>query len=165
MSVMIRKVMQGDEERLAHIQTESWKAAFSDILDEETLAKCADIEKTTSMYKWLLDEHIANGYILFVDDKPHCISYWDEARDEEFKGKAEIVCIHSLPDNWHKGYGSKMMDEVLKDIKAAGYKEAYLWVFKDNARAKSFYEAKGFKLSNHERPAFGAMEEMYIKKL
>ena len=133
MSIMIRKVMQGDEERLAHIQTESWKAAFSDIL--------------------------------FVDDKPHCISYWDEARDEEFKGKAEIVCIHSLPDNWHKGYGSKMMDEVLKDIKAAGYKEAYLWVFKDNARAKSFYEAKGFKLSDHERPAFGAMEEMYIKKL
>ena len=39
MKTAIRKVRQGDENTLAYIQTESWKAAFAGILDAETLAK------------------------------------------------------------------------------------------------------------------------------
>ncbi|WP_419496194.1 GNAT family N-acetyltransferase [Faecousia sp.] len=45
-------------------------------------------------------------------------------------GKAELICIHSLPENWHKGYGRQMMNRVLKDIKENGYSEVFLWVFR-----------------------------------
>ena len=95
-----------------------------------------------------LDENKGNGYLLSVDGNPHCIAYWDAARDVEFTGKAELICIHSLPDNWHKGYGSQMMDRVLKDIKEAGCSEVVLWVFRDNLRARAFYEANGFTLTD-----------------
>ena len=37
MSVFIRPVRVGDEDALAHIQTESWRAAFGGILDKDTL--------------------------------------------------------------------------------------------------------------------------------
>ena len=71
-------------------------------------------------------------------------------------------CIHSLPDNWHKGYGSQMMDRVLEDIKEAGYSEVVLWVFRDNARARAFYEAKGFTLTDISKPAFDTEEVLYF---
>lgn len=165
METMIRKVQQGDANALAYIQTESWKAAFAGILDAEMLAKCTDIDRATAMYQRLLDENKGNGYLLTVNEKPHCIAYWDAARDPEFARKAELICIHSLPDNWHKGFGSQMMDFVLDDIKKAGYSEVVLWVFRDNLRARAFYEAKGFILKGTARPAFDTEEVLYSKSL
>ncbi len=165
MEAVIRKVQQGDASNLAYIQTESWKAAFTSILDAETLTKCTNIERATSMYQRLLDENKGNGYLLTVDGKPHCIAYWDAARDVEFTGKAELICIHSLPENWHKGYGSQMMDKVLKDIKEAGYSEVVLWVYRENNRARAFYEANGFVLTDFSKPAFDTEEVLYSKRL
>ena len=161
MQIEIRRVNQGDENILAYIQTESWKAAFTDILDEETLARCTDIAQAIAMYKRLLDENKGNGFILSIDGKPHCMAYWDAAREMEFAGKAELICIHSLPDNWHKGYGSKLMDHVLADIRDAGYSEVVLWVFRDNTRARAFYEAKGFRKTGISKPAFDTEEVLY----
>lgn len=161
----IRKVRQGDENTLAYIQTESWKAAFADILDAETLAGCTNIERATAMYRRLLDENKGNGYLLTADGRPHCIAYWDAARDAQLRGKAELICIHSLPDNWRKGYGGMMMDRVLEDIKTAGYAEVVLWVFRDNLRARAFYEAKGFTRTELSKPAFDTEEILYSKKL
>ncbi len=165
MEVVIRKVQQGDANSLAYIQTESWKAAFDEILDAETLKKCTDINRATAMYQRLLDENKGNGYLLSVDGNPHCIAYWDAARDAELTGKAELICIHSLPENWHKGYGSQMMDHVLKDIMEAGYSEVVLWVFRENLRARAFYEAKGFALTVISKPAFDTEEILYSKML
>ncbi|MCR5449086.1 MAG: GNAT family N-acetyltransferase [Solobacterium sp.] len=165
MKTTIRKVRQGDENTLAYIQTESWKAAFAGILDAETLAKYTDINRAAAMYRNLLNNSIGNGYILLVDGKPHCIAYWDAARDAEFAGKAELICIHSLPDNWHKGYGTRMMDRVLKDIREAGYSEVVLWVFRNNIRARAFYEAEGFTMTGISKPAFDTEEVLYLKGL
>ncbi len=117
MAYLIRKVEVGDETTLAYIQTESWKAAFKNILSEELLQKSTEITRVTAMYKRLLAESIGNGYILEVDEKPHCIAWWDRARGIDMSDYAELICIHSLPNKWRKGYGTKMMDKVLKDIK------------------------------------------------
>ncbi|MCH5198528.1 MAG: GNAT family N-acetyltransferase [Oscillospiraceae bacterium] len=165
MRVFIRKVQPGDEAALAYIQTQSWKSAFSDILDKDTLNRCTDINRTTNMYKKLLEENIGNGYILTLDDRPHCIAWWDAARDPGQKGKAELICIHSLPNNRQKGYGSMMMDRVLEDIKTSGYPEVVLWVFCDNIRARKFYEAKGFYATELLKQELGAQEICYSKTL
>lgn len=165
MEIDIRKVKQGDADTLAYIQTESWKAAFKGIIDDEMLDKCTNIDKARLMYQRLLDDNKGNGYILTVDNKSHCIAYWDKARDSELAGKAELICIHSLPNNWHKGFGSKMMDMVLSDIKSSGYSEVVLWVFRDNLRARAFYEAKGFVLNDVTKVAFDTEEVFYSKFL
>ena len=165
MEAVIRIVQQGDANTLAYIQTESWKAAFAGILDAETLEKCTDIDRATAMYQRLLDENKGNGYLLSVDGTPHCIAYWDTARDAELTGKAELICIHSLPENWHKGYGRQMMNRVLKDIKENGYSEVFLWVFRENYRARAFYEANGFALTDTSKPAFDTEEVLYSKRI
>ena len=67
---------------------------------------------------------------------------------------AELICIHSLKNNWHKGYGSMMMDRVLGDVKAAGYSKIMLWVFDSNVRAIRFYEKHGFTSSGRKQPVF-----------
>ena len=41
----IRRVKPGDEERLAYIQTESWKEAFLEIIPADILSKCTDVKR------------------------------------------------------------------------------------------------------------------------
>ena len=51
------------------------------------------------------------------------------------------------------------------DIKQAGFSEVVLWVFRDNQRARAFYEAKGFRLTDISKPAFDTEEILYSKEL
>ena len=150
---------------MAYIQTESWKAAFKDITSKEILQKSTDLTRATAMYKRLLDEEIGNGYILEVDEKPHCIAWWDKSRENDMPKYAELICIHSLQSNWRKGYGAKMMDRVLENIKTAGYHKVILWVFVDNERARKFYESCGFVTYGRVKPCFETQEICYEKQL
>lgn len=161
----IRKVKDGDADVLAYIQTESWKSAFVNILSNEDLDKYTSIRMATDMYTQLINENIGNGFILSVDDKPHCIAYWDKARENQMEGCAELICIHSLSGNWGRGYGAKMMDHILSEIKYAGFDNVFLWVFKENKRACSFYEKHGFVLTDNSKIFCDAEEVMYCKKL
>lgn len=161
----IRSVASGDEAMLAYIQTESWKVAFHDILAEDVLRRCTNLERATQMYRRLLDEKKGNGYLLEINGKGHCIAWWDATREADMEGFAELICIHSLQDNWSKGYGSKMMDKVLEDMTATGYKKVMLWVFEENERAKKFYEAKGFVKSEKSKVSLDAVEVMYVREI
>ena len=116
-SVSIRRVKAGDEDSLAYVQTESWKEAFREIVPADILSQCTEIERAAEMYKMLLAENKGNGYILELDGRPHCIAWWDAAREENMRGFAELICIHSLRDNWHKGYGKMTMERVLDDVR------------------------------------------------
>lgn len=162
---VIERAKSGDEEVLAYIQTESWKSAFKNILNKEVLNECTKMDKAISMYKRLLEQNYGNGYILKVEGEPHCIAWWNDTREKDMPGYAELICIHSLPDNWRKGYGSRMMDRVLSDISSAGYTKVMLWVFEKNTRARKFYEANGFITKGKENPGIVPTEICYEKEL
>lgn len=165
MNEPIRRVKLGDEMTLAYIQNESWKEAFKDILDPETLKKCTNFDKSTAMYRRLLEQNIGNGYLMKVEGKPHCIAWWDATREKDMPGYAELICIHSLPNHWRKGYGTKMMETVLQDISMAGYTKVMLWVFEKNTRARRFYETFGFTTKGKIKAGIEPKEICYEKNL
>ena len=165
MEYTIERVKLGDEATLAYIQTESWKAGFKDILNADILQKCTQIDKAIAMYRRLLEQNIGNGYLLKVEGTPHCIAWWDATREKDMPGYAELICIHSLHNQWRKGYGSKMLDSVLRDIADAGYTKVMLSVFEDNVRARRFYEAHGFTTDGKTKQNNESTEICYEKNL
>ena len=76
---------------------------------------------------------------------------------------AEIVAIHSLPESWGSGLGHAMLTEALKQI---GDRPVHLWAFKENTRARRFYEKHGFYWDGSERVSEfdGALEVRYVRK-
>lgn len=161
----IRKAVSGDEQVLAYIQTESWKAAFAGILSPEELVRCTNLEKAEQMYHIVLRREGCNMAIEFVDDQPHCIAAWGQNRCDLGDTVGELICIHSLQNNWAKGYGSAMMEYVLAQLKQAQYESVILWVFEANTRARKFYEKHGFELTEQKKLANGIAELMYMKKI
>lgn len=163
MNIEIRKAEIGDEKILAYIQTQAWKSAFADIISAEDMEKYTDAAKAEEMYIRVLNSDYAEIYILEIDEKPHCVASWSKARNAQFSDCAEIICIHSLCDNWGKGYGSMMMNHILNEIKNSGFKSVILWVFEKNTRACRFYERHGFELTGNTQLSYGAVEVMYRK--
>lgn len=164
-TVTLREATQDDAQALAYIQTESWKSAFRGILSDEDLSRRTDVQKTEAMYERVLSNPAMHFTVETVDEKPHCIAVWSRSRADLGKTAAELICIHSLPDKWRRGYGSRMMEHVLTEIKEAGYTEVILWVFEQNTRARGFYEKHGFTPGTETQNNFGAVEMMYSKKL
>lgn len=165
MAFTIDRVQCGDAPILAYIQTESWKAAFKSILAPDVLENSTNLTRAEAMYQRLLTNKIGNGYLLRVDGNAHCIAWWDASREPDMPDYAELICIHSLQNRWHKGYGSQMMARVLEDVKASGYSRVMLWVFAENTAARHFYEKHGFAPNGREKLGLGAVEVCYEKLL
>lgn len=163
--ISIRKTNPGDEEVLAHIQTESWKAAFADILSTEELEQCTNLQNAKKMYHSILRYEGCNMAIEFVAGQPHCVAAWGKNRCDLGDAVGELICIHSLQTGWGKGYGSAMMEYVLAQLQRKGYKSVILWVFEANTRARKFYEKHGFVLTEQKKLANGIAEMMYAKAI
>lgn len=163
MNITIRKAKLGDEKTLVYIQTESWKSAFANVISAENMKRCTDIAKAEAMYESVLKSGYAEMSILEIDSKPHCIAAWSKARNPQFSDCAELICIHSLSENQGKGYGSMMMNHILKEIQGSEYDSVILWVFEKNTRACAFYEKHGFELTDKTQISYDAVEVMYRK--
>ena len=163
--ITIRNAVCGDERVLAYIQTESWKAAFAGILPPDELERCTNLQKAEDMYCGILRREGCHMAIEFIDDRPHCIAAWGKNRCDLGDTVGELICIHSLQDNWAKGYGSAMMDYVLAVLQQQGYDSVILWVFEANTRARKFYEKHGFSLTEEKKMINDIAEVMYMRNL
>lgn len=164
MAVTLRPAMPGDEKNLTEIQTTSWKAAFSQILAPEILREYTDFARLEEMYRNILASPELHLTLELVNDVPNGLAAWSASRDGEAE-TAELICIHSRPSNWGKGYGAALMRHALIEMEKAGFSYVSLWVFAENHRARRFYEALGFAATGATQISFGCEELQYRKSL
>lgn len=161
----IRQAAPGDEAVLAYIQTQSWKAAFSDILSAADLEEYTNEDNVRQMYQHVLQSGMCRVALSFIGDTPHGMAAWGNNRCDFADDVAELICIHSLQNGWGKGYGSELMRYVLDELRKAQYRSVILWVFEANTRARRFYEAHGFRQTEQSKPFCGMTEVMYERVL
>ena len=164
-AVTIRDAVPGDEKVLAFIQTQSWKAAFRDIIPADTLGRLTDCQKAEEMYTRVLGKPEIRVALESVDGRSHGITAWSKNRFDLGDDTAELICIHSLPEGWGRGFGSAMLERTLGEMARAGFNRVILWVFAENSRARRFYEKHGFSPTGKTQTAYGAEEVMYQKQL
>ena len=67
------------------------------------------------------------------------------ARDRDAPaGTGELWALYVDPDHWRGGVGWALDDAAVVTLGATGATRATLWVLTANARARSFYEARGW---------------------
>jgi GNAT superfamily N-acetyltransferase len=79
---------------------------------------------------------------------------------------AELYALYVHPAWWSTGTGRALMDRVLDTASAAGYSSVRLWVLRDNARARRFYERAGFAPdgASHTLEGLGGVTEIRYRR-
>jgi RimJ/RimL family protein N-acetyltransferase len=149
----VRNAKFEDMKRSGYIMSVSFRTAFRDFVTKQTLDTCAQEDRCIA----LLEDIYREGKMHFLIGEDSGVLGWQEVEDG-----AEIVAIHSLPESWGTGLGHAMLTYALKEI---GEKPVFLWAFKENKRARRFYEKHGFRWDGSERVSRfdGALEVRYVK--
>jgi ribosomal protein S18 acetylase RimI-like enzyme len=149
----VRNAEFEDMKLLGHIMSVSFRSAFSELVSKKTLDACAREDNCIAMLEGIFRE----GKVHFLIGDNSGMLAWQNTEDA-----AQIIAIHSLAESWGTGLGHAMLTEALKQI---GDQPVFLWAFKENKRARRFYEKHGFSWDGAERVSEfdGALEVQYVK--
>ena len=150
----VRNAALEDMALAASIMVTSFRTAFADFVSPETMDACTDPDNCRAMLEHVYQE----GKMHFLMGGGQGFLCWQEAEEG-----VEIVAIHSLPVSWGTGLGHAMLTQALKQI---GDRPVFLWAFKENTRARRFYEKYGFCRDGTERVSEfdGALEGRYGRR-
>ncbi len=145
--IVVRQTRRTEIPVIAKIQCSAWRAAFSDIITEQTMIKYTRPDLRTQMLERLFDSETGHMYIAGIDGKACGTLFWKPIDVR----RAEIVSMHTLKRVWGAGVGRELMRKALADIYNDGFFSTELWVFRENIRARKFYEKYAFIPTGDER--------------
>jgi len=162
--MLIRKATSEDSLALGHVYCNSWKKGYKNIipqlfLDSLTSENCAPKpERINCNNNYIAEE---NGSVIGLVN-------FGEARDKDAGNMGELRSIYVIPEFWGKGVSRELFQAAVSELEKSGYSGFYLWVLKENGRARGFYEKMKMMCSGCERViTIGGkelVESKYIKK-
>ena len=152
--MIVRNAEFKDMVQAGHIMSVSFRTAFADFVSRQTIDACAQEDNCIALLEGIFRE----GKVHFLMGENSGMLAWQPHEDG-----AEIVAIHTLPESWGTGLGHAMLTEALNQI---GKQPIFLWAFKENTRARRFYEKHGFQWDGSERVSEfdNALEVRYVKR-
>ena len=137
---MVRPARPEDAEAIAHVQVETWRAAYAHAIPPETLARADPAERAEMWRQWLTGGSAT--FVGEVDGEVRGFVGVGESRAEP--GVGELYAIYVLPNAWGTGLATRLIERGEEDLRARGFTLAMLDVLADNPRARRFYERQGW---------------------
>ncbi|SET61267.1 Ribosomal protein S18 acetylase RimI [Natronincola peptidivorans] len=145
----IRKATIEDVNDISRIHALSWKFAYRGIIPQAFLDELKEDYWEAAFVAWIKDNVLTTQILVEKGKAIGCVAY-GKSRDKSLPDWGEIVSLYLLPEYFGKDYGNKLLHSALADLKESGYESIFLWVLKDNQRARGFYEKNGMGCNNDE---------------
>ena len=141
---------------LVHIMIGAWQSGFRNILPDSVIEQYTQFEPCTDMFRQILSSGIGTMYLAQLKGQSVGLLYWLPEG-----GTARIEALLTVPEVWGKGVAAALMDRALADSTA--FSSLTVWPFRENHRAKRFYEKHGFTPTGRTRMGdAGEVEYVYI---
>lgn len=144
-------------EAMSLIHALGWRDTYADAIPADFMASEITDRRWVDTFRANHAERIYQGLLLYRGDMPvSCINFgparvsnynpglictFDNAG---YEGWGEITSFYTHPNERGKGYGRLLMDEALRRLKAAGHPAAFVFVLRENEKARRFYASCGF---------------------
>jgi ribosomal protein S18 acetylase RimI-like enzyme len=142
----IRKAILADAPTIARMHFASWLETYRGIVPEEILAALS-VPRRTVAWEEILRDPIKNDksavYVKEVDDALAGFGACNEQRDMDLKGQGfdgEIGSVYVSRQFQRRGIGRALMGAMASDLIGRGFHGVALWVLRENAYARRFYE-------------------------
>jgi ribosomal protein S18 acetylase RimI-like enzyme len=145
----LRKATGHDAEQLGAVHVAAWKETYTSLLPEEMLSALT-VEHRSAMWAHILANPAASDdtVVFLAEDQGTIIGFGacGRQRDERLSAQgfdAEIGAIYVLRSHQHQGIGQDLMRAMAAELQSRGFTAVALWVLRENAAARRFYQHLG----------------------
>ena len=152
--VRVRDATPDDTDAIVAVTAAGWRTAYRGIVAQDRLAELP-------VERWRHEVHVglrrpvedAFSYVAEIAGEfaGYCFVAAPSREPELGPDVAELVAIYVEPDRWRQGAGAALMRAAMDRLSSLPYEEAFLWTFKENAPAISFYERHGWRADGDEK--------------
>lgn len=132
--------------QISSIYEKSWKYAYRGIIPQAYLDSIPAGRWADGIRKADVDTLVMIENGCFIGTASFCKSRWAQYPDY-----GEIVSIYFLPEYIGRGYGQKLIQRCIAELRHRGYHNLLLWVLEENTRARRFYGKNGFRCADVRR--------------
>jgi ribosomal protein S18 acetylase RimI-like enzyme len=150
--LVIRTASSADARNLASMHVASWHETYLGIVPDAVLSSLS-VDGRTAMWEQILSAPATSGstvvYLADIEGKIVGFGSCGSQRAEVLKEKGydgEISAIYVLKAFQRHAIGTRLLYAMASDLSKRGFGSASLWVLRDNAPARLFYEHYGGKV-------------------
>jgi GNAT superfamily N-acetyltransferase len=146
---VLRRADAGDARIVAQVHSDAWRETYADMMPAQTLA-ARDLDEWTRRWRERLadrsDPAAATFLALDAAGAPAGVAHCRRQSSEKLRPlgfEGEIACLYLLRRLQRRGAGRGLLAKMGAHLLANRCKSASVWVFRDAAHARRFYEALG----------------------
>jgi ribosomal protein S18 acetylase RimI-like enzyme len=134
-----------DAAALAALNVASWRAAYAHLLPEAYLAAMDVVAREERLRTRFAD---AAQFTIVACASRRRLGFVTAGpmRDEPPAPGGEVYAIYVDPAHYGQGVGSALLEAAESRLGSGGFSRVSLWVFTRNAKARRFYEQRGWRL-------------------
>lgn len=145
MNYIIRKMKRDDSKGVAHVATVAWNEAYKGIVPDESLKELYENEEERAKKTYdYFDENNNHKYVLEVDNEIVGFVHYGMSKDEQFENCGEIFALYIIVKYKGNGFGRKLVEAAIKDLKQDGCNKMIIACLKGNP-SNEFYKHIGGK--------------------
>jgi GNAT superfamily N-acetyltransferase len=166
-----REMTLADCDRVAEIRVGGWQWAYRGLMPQahlDAMSPSEDAERHRTRFRQARPGVL--NLLAERDGETVGRLCHGPCRDVEVPpGSVELYALYVDPVRSGVGVGQALLGESIRRCSAAGHARMYLWVLRDNARARRFYERSGFRADGVEEPyevaGVAVPEVRYVREL
>jgi ribosomal protein S18 acetylase RimI-like enzyme len=166
-AVMPRAALPADAPAIAHVYVESWRTTYRGRLPDAYL-DTMDVGDYTERWALTLSDPKRRSIVLVAEEDDRVVGFAScgRDRDADTRHQGELYAIYLLREAQGRGHGRALIERSAAALAERSITSMVVWVLRDNAPARGFYERMG-GVRLRERPldlgaGIGAIEVAYL---
>ncbi len=150
MGLVIRDATIEDAEALGRVHVAAWRAAYRGMMPDAFLDSL-DAKARATRWREILSTSAEDRRRLVAIEGEELVGFAGIGPARAGESGGELYAINLAPSAWGKGIGSVLLASSTSALATLGHREAILWVVRQNARARRFYEREGWSKDGDRR--------------
>jgi ribosomal protein S18 acetylase RimI-like enzyme len=141
-AVRVRRAVVDDADAIERVRTDTWRYAYRGLMPDSLLDGLGyDATRRRALMSAMSPQH----FVLVAENDGavigFCIGGPSRTPVDQFGG--EVYAIYVLPEHHGRGAGRAMLEAARKELLDRGFTSMIIWVLRENAPSRGFYERMG----------------------